>query len=170
MVSRSRSTATTIVAREFVFSRLPLPGWHELLAAAFAERVGPNGTLRTLTSTRNCWEASGRLMRASTNNNHLRPPPGTDAHRHQVVLLAPRGKEPLAHSDLRYARSVLLTGRLGTLLPPQVVDFLQQRLPGRNHLGGEPGYSDGELTRLVSAARRRRRVPGPRSRPDLVAR
>ena len=33
--------------RIFEFSRLPLPGWHEALAAAFAERTGPDGGLRT---------------------------------------------------------------------------------------------------------------------------
>ncbi|WP_394622408.1 hypothetical protein JNUCC0626_49620 (plasmid) [Lentzea sp. JNUCC 0626] len=142
--------------REFVFSRLPLPGWHELLAAAFAERVGPNGTLRTLTSARNCWEAVGRLMRFL--HEHRPSPPATP----QELTLADvkafywhRAAKNvyLGHVDLRDARGVLLTGHLGTLMAPQVVDFLQQRLPGRNHLGGEPGYSDGELTRLVSAAR-----------------
>jgi hypothetical protein len=36
--------------RLFDVSRLPLPGWHQTLAAAVAERTGPSGGLRTFSA------------------------------------------------------------------------------------------------------------------------
>lgn len=141
---------------EFAFGRLPLPGWHELLASAFAERVGPEGTLRTLTSARNAWMALGRLMRF-LHGQRPSPPSTPDgltlADIKAFYWHRAAGNVCLGHADLRDVRGILLAGQIGHLLDTGVVDFLQQRLPGRNHLGGEPGYSNGELTRLVSAAR-----------------
>ncbi|GAB3943889.1 hypothetical protein GCM10029976_067170 [Kribbella albertanoniae] len=155
MVSRSRSTGTTTVDTSSP-SAGSLPGWHELLASAFAERVGPEGTLRTLTSARNAWMALGRLMRFLHGQRPSPPftPDGlTLADIKAFYWHRAAGNVYLGHADLRDVRGILLAGQIGHLLDTGVVDFLQQRLPGRNHLGGEPGYSNGELTRLVSAAR-----------------
>ena len=45
--------------RTFDLSGLPLPGWHEALAGAFAERTGPGGGLRTLEAAKAGWGALG---------------------------------------------------------------------------------------------------------------
>ena len=42
----------------FRFAGLPLPGWHEPVAAAFAARTGPAGGLRTLASASDLWQAA----------------------------------------------------------------------------------------------------------------
>jgi hypothetical protein len=49
--------------RVFDISGLPLPGWHETLAAAVAERTGPGGGLRTFSAATTGWGSAGRLMR-----------------------------------------------------------------------------------------------------------
>ena len=47
----------------FSLQRLPLPGWHDAVAAAFAARVGPSGGRRTLMSAERAWATLGRFMR-----------------------------------------------------------------------------------------------------------
>lgn len=47
----------------FCFDGLPLPGWHQVLAAGLAERTGPAGSLRTLASASHCWAVTKRLVR-----------------------------------------------------------------------------------------------------------
>lgn len=47
----------------FRVGRLPLPGWHAPLAEAFAERVDPAGTRRTLSSAAGSWTTVGRFLR-----------------------------------------------------------------------------------------------------------
>jgi len=49
--------------KDYRMSRLPLPGWHPALAAAFAERIGPGGTRRTLRSAEHSWGTLLRFMR-----------------------------------------------------------------------------------------------------------
>lgn len=50
-------------AKDFDVSTLPLPGWHPAPAAAFAERVGPSGTIRTVASAQSVWSMLLRFMR-----------------------------------------------------------------------------------------------------------
>jgi len=50
-------------SKDFDISTLPLPGWHAALAVAFAERVGPSGTIRTVASAQNVWSTLVRFMR-----------------------------------------------------------------------------------------------------------
>ena len=48
--------------RTFKFKTLPLPGWHQQLAQAFARCTGPHGTLRTTASARTTFWSFRRLM------------------------------------------------------------------------------------------------------------
>lgn len=135
--------------------RLPLPRWHSAVAAALAARTGPAGGTRTRASAREVWNALSRLLRFLAG---VPVPPWTPA-----LLTA-------AHLDL-YVQHRLKTSRrnyvlasvaelsrlfqhgpLRDQLAPEAAEFLAQRTldmksPGRS------GYSDGELDRIVTAAR-----------------
>lgn len=49
--------------KDFDISTLPLPGWHPALAAAWGERVGPSGAIRTVASAQSVWSMLLRFMR-----------------------------------------------------------------------------------------------------------
>jgi hypothetical protein len=153
--------------RIFEFSRLPLPGWHEALAAAFAERTGPGGGLRTAAAAGTGWEALGRLVRflAALPDPPARPGQLTREHlqafHDQRATTAPL----TALRDLAEARMLLTRPALREQVPAQVLDHLQRRLPAprlapdagvpRSGSGARltTGYSDGELARLLAALR-----------------
>jgi len=48
--------------RTFKFKTLPLPGWHQQLAQAFARCTGPQGKLRTISSAATTFWSFRRLM------------------------------------------------------------------------------------------------------------
>jgi hypothetical protein len=153
--------------RIFEFSRLPLPGWHEALAAAFAERTGPGGGLRTASAAGTGWGALGRLVRflAALPDPPARPGQLTreqlQAFHDQRARTAPL----TALRDLAEARMLLTRPALREQVPAQVLDHLQRRLPaprpapdaGAPQPGSDTrlttGYSDGELARLLAALR-----------------
>jgi hypothetical protein len=64
-----------------------------------------------------------------------------------------RNNDYLALIDQRDVRGVLLLDPIRDFLTPDIVDLLQTRLPVRQKPEGVAGYSEGEFTRLVSAAR-----------------
>ena len=145
--------------RIYSFAGLPLPGMHEDLAAAFAQRTGPAGTRRTLASANFTWFKLGGMLRFLAG---LPRPPQDPA--------------ALRRSDLeRLRRHRLLTGQPLTVshemaeifglprdaaqqrLRPEVRALIHQR---GHHLGedtgpGLPGYSDREYSEILRAARRR---------------
>ena len=62
--------------KDYLVSRLPLPGWHPALAEALAERIGPGGTRRTHRSAEHSW---GTLLRFMRFLAALPDPPATPA-------------------------------------------------------------------------------------------
>jgi hypothetical protein len=140
----------------FRVGRLPLPGWHAPLAEAFAERVGPAGTRRTLSSAAGSWSTLGRFLRFL--DDLPQPPTPRELTAAQVdAYLRHRVRSPLgqrAWEELIELRQLfrqpsmrdLVDGKVGNYLARRV-DKTGGRLPGRS------GYSDGELARLGDAAR-----------------
>jgi hypothetical protein len=145
----------TAAAKVFAVGALPLPGWHASLAAAFAQRVGPAGTRRTQASAASSWTILQRLVRFLAGLPH---PPATpaeltaaqvDAYMRQRVRVV----GPWAWEELTEVRLLLRQPGLREHLGPAVLNYLARRVDKRRRLPGESGYSDGELARLVDAAR-----------------
>ena len=160
--------------RIFDVSRLPLPGWHQALAAAFAERTGPGGGLRTARRRRPpAGERSARLVRFLRSLPHpparrasslraagsLLRPPGQDRAGHR---LAGHGRGPLLLDPARVARA---RSPLEVLdhLPATPARTAAPALAAGRRRGGPrardrrerltTGFSDGELARLLAALR-----------------
>jgi hypothetical protein len=130
--------------RTFDFGRCPLPGWHEPLADALAQRVGPSGALRTSSSSVSAWNNLRAFLRFLA-----------------ALPDAPTGPADLTVSHTAgYVAAQLL--RLGPVYGTHVVGHVERilRLPpiadqidpvagGRlrirtvaNAPAGTPGYSD----------------------------
>ncbi|MFJ5100801.1 hypothetical protein [Streptomyces sp. NPDC088554] len=142
--------------RQFVLSALPLGSWHAPLAEALERRIGPSGTVRTLASARSCWEPVQRFMRflAQLPNPPAHPGELTAAqmeafYRHRCET----NQQVLAWHEVRKVGQFLELPPLRDVVASEVLDFVARRYE-RHRSAGKPGYSDGELSRLVAAARR----------------
>ncbi|MFJ6986532.1 MULTISPECIES: hypothetical protein [unclassified Streptomyces] len=141
--------------REGVFDigQTPLPGWHEDLAAAWAARCGPAGTVRTLSSARTAFYAIERVLGflaalpdAPATVDGLRVGMLEDFHRHRT-----EGRKVCG--DLHVVNQLLGTSPLKEKIDPDVADFIQRRFPRQKWAGSGSGYSEGELARLLAAVR-----------------
>ncbi|MFG2989290.1 hypothetical protein ACGFZK_08330 [Streptomyces sp. NPDC048257] len=140
--------------RTFDFADCELPGWHRDLAVAVAARIGPGGGLRTGSSTLAMWVPLRRFLRtlAALPNPPQRPADLRVEHVRHFADTFGATMQPV------YAlRCIEQVGVLLRLLPPgrqvssEVLDVLLVRVPAApKHV---PGYSEGELRRLVVAAR-----------------
>jgi hypothetical protein len=144
-------------SRAFRVGQLPLPGWHAPLAAAFAARVGPAGGRRTLASAEGVWHAVAHFIRfLATLPDPPAEPGRLRIHHlrafHQVKQRAYR-EEFLAWNHVHQVGRVLRLPPLAHLVPAEVLDYTNRRQPGYVGAGGPPGYSDGELARLLAAVR-----------------
>lgn len=140
--------------RIFDIAALPLPGWHKALAQSWAQRTGPAGTIRTLSSAMGRWAILSRFMQqlASTID-----PPSTPEKlrvRHFTAF-----KRSLAETSDRNTVSKHLHA-IGTILdqPPlatQIDETLRAMFRPRTRYtrANAPGYSDSELRSIVRAAR-----------------
>lgn len=141
--------------RTFDIASLPLPGWHQSITVAWSTRTGPGGSLRTLSSAVGSWRALKRFLRyiAALPNPPRSPADLTSSHlaafRADITL---RTRNTFAATELRLVGKVLNLPPLGQQLDPAALAFAQQRAPGRR-FQPTPGYSDGELRRLLGAAR-----------------
>ena len=98
----------------FDFAGLPLPGWHQALAAGLAERTGPAGGLRTLASAGSCWAVTKRLVRFVASQPGAPATPGSLTRAHMEGFLRHRAAaigSPAAWREVRMA------GRLLSSLP-----------------------------------------------------
>lgn len=134
--------------------QLPLAGWHRPLAGAFAARVGPAGALRTVSAVQGCWGSLSRLMRflATVDDPPTVPAALTAAHLDSFLRMrtAAIGAD-YAGREVRLVGMVLELAPLRGLLRLEVLEFVRRRT---SRCGTpQPGYSDGELARLVAAAR-----------------
>lgn len=139
----------------FDVGALPLPGWHPSLAAALAQLIGPAGSRRTLPSARGVWGTMARFVRAlaQTPNPPAQPRALTISQietyfqqRRQAVSAQSVGVELLG------LRSLFRTPPLPEQLTADVQDHLSRRatIPRTTT---KSGYSDGELARILQAAR-----------------
>ena len=139
----------------FRFAGLPVPGWHEPVAAAFAARTGPGGGLRTLASASAAWQVTARFLRFLDSQQPQPAAPGSLRAAHLDLFRAARATTAGPAAGLRELRQVLaLLGQepLRSLLVPEVADYLGRRFADPRR-PGQPGYSDGELARILAAAR-----------------
>jgi hypothetical protein len=140
--------------KDFDISTLPLPGWHPALAAAFAERVGPTGTIRTVASAQSQWSTLLRFMRFLAA---LPEPPATVTALTVQHLESFREHRMARIGDPSWLefRSIALLMRnhvISDLLSGKVRDHLARR-QDQWRLRPKPGYSDRELNALIRAAR-----------------
>jgi hypothetical protein len=138
----------------FAVDTLPLPGWHQALAAAWEARVGTAGSLRTSTSAVGAWAGLKRLIRflAAAPRPPADPSQLTAEHvdafgRHRAATVGP----VIAGWELRDLGKVFLAAPLCDLVETAALDRLREKRPGQ--LPPRPGYSDGELSRLLATAR-----------------
>jgi len=141
--------------RVFRFTGLPAAGWHEPLAAAFAARTSPAGQLRTLASALSAWGVLCRFLRFLAGQ---RPAPGDPAglraahldrfRAHRAATVTPAGML----REMRQLLALLGQEPLRGSLSGEVADYLGRRWTDPRQ-AGRPGYSDGELARILAAAR-----------------
>jgi len=151
--------------RVFDIFALPLPGWHEALAAAVAQRTGPAGGLRTFAAATTGWGAVSRLVRflGSLPQPPASPDQLTVDHLEAFYQHRVRTTPTTALRDLGEARLLLTMTALRDTVCADVLDHIQRRLPAPRDpepapagTGGKrltTGYSDGELARLLAALR-----------------
>lgn len=154
--------------QEFDMSGLPLPGWHEALAGAFAERTGPGGGLRTLSSARSGWGSLARLARflGELLDAPRHPRDLTCEHLDSFRVRRMAGGAAAMMQDLAEIRLLLTRPAIRDHVTASVLDHVRRRMPTRLALAGpaeEPaparqerltsGFSDGELARLLAALR-----------------
>lgn len=141
--------------RVFGFAGLPAGGWHEPLAAAFAARTGPAGQLRTLASATCAWGTLCRFLRFLGTQQPVPAGPGLLRAVHLDGFRAHRARTVTAAGALRDVRQLLiLLGQepVRGMLAAEVSDYLGRRWKDPRQ-AGRPGYSDGELARILAAAR-----------------
>ncbi|MFD4592859.1 hypothetical protein [Streptomyces rubiginosohelvolus] len=139
--------------RTFDFADCELPGWHEDLAAAVAARIGPGGGLRTAASAVAMWSPLRRFLRALACMDDAPQSPGEARVEHAVFFADSVAATMQPVYALRIVEHVVAVLRLmpsAGRVPHDVVEVLRVRASAVPHV---PGYSDGELRRLVSAAR-----------------
>lgn len=141
-------------SQSFDVSLLPLPGWHDILAASWASRVGPSGSLRTRSSATTAWSSLVRLIRFLAQTPRTPETPSdldvwhVDAYRR---FRESSTGERHAKLELRSIALVFETLPLARLVSAEVRD--RMRPHQANRLTPRSGYSDGELARIVAAAR-----------------
>ncbi|MFE0916014.1 MULTISPECIES: hypothetical protein [unclassified Streptomyces] len=141
-------------SRTFDFADCELPGWHEDLAVAVAARIGPGGGLRTTSSTLAMWNPLQRFLRTLAGVDEVPRRPEQMRVEHAEYFadsVAATMQEVYAWRFVEHVAEVLRlmppTGRV----PNEVLDVLRVRIPGQpRHV---TGYSEGELRRLLAAAR-----------------
>ncbi|MFB8029481.1 MULTISPECIES: hypothetical protein [unclassified Streptomyces] len=141
-------------SRTFDFADCELPGWHEDLAVAVAARIGPGGGLRTASSALAMWAPLKRFLRALAGADEAPLRPGQMRVEHAEFFadsVAATMQDAYAWRVVEHVVAVLRllppTGRV----PDEALDVLRVRNPGPPR--STPGYSQGELRRLVAAAR-----------------
>ncbi|MFE3956055.1 hypothetical protein ACFXPS_17910 [Nocardia sp. NPDC059091] len=140
---------------DYRVDQLPLPGWHQSLAAALHQRIGLAGGLRTVSSVTALWDALGRFIRFL---DALPDPPLIPADLTVAQVIAfhrfrrSGTKERYAWVDVRVVGKLLTATSMRGLLATEVIDFVTKRTP-LNLSPGKPGYSDRELRLLMRAAR-----------------
>ncbi|MEU9658729.1 hypothetical protein [Streptomyces chartreusis] len=141
----------------FNFANLSFPAFHSDLAAAFAVRTGPTGSLRTQSSATNLFAAVTRFL--AFMDSLAQPPTSlaglTVRHLERFRLHRLQStNERTAVRDLSSIRLLLREVTPFDILAQDLRDYLRQPLWFREHNSrGLPGYSDREFRDLMAAAR-----------------
>ncbi|MGV9236591.1 hypothetical protein [Streptomyces nigra] len=140
--------------RIFDFADCELPGWHEDLAVAVASRIGPGGGLRTASSAVAMWAPLRRFLRALAATDDVPYVPAEARVEHALFFADSVAATTQSAYAVRIVEHVVAVLRLmppSGQVPHEVIDVLRVRVPAsKQHV---PGYSRGELQRLVAAAR-----------------
>ncbi|QEV04922.1 hypothetical protein [Streptomyces prasinus] len=122
------------------------------MAQALAWRTGPSGGLGTQSSARASWKAAGRWLRflETLPNAPATPARLTAAH---VKAFRERPDSKIAQRDLGDLRLLFEGELVRSQLTEAAWNAFDVRLSGTRQAGGVPGYSDGELARLMAALR-----------------
>lgn len=140
----------------FDVGSLPLPGWHAAVAAALALRVGPAGGRRTHSSAMTVWAFVTRLLRFldGVDDRPLHPAGLAVSHLERYLDRSTRPRaESTRTTDFNELRLLLRMPPMAAHLASDVLDHLGARA-GKGTVSSIVGYSDGEFTRIVDAARR----------------
>ena len=132
-----------------------MPGWHEALTAAFAVRVGPGGGLRTLKSAQGCWVRTRRLISFLSALPDAPPGPGSLLVLHLMAFRSHRATTNAlsAWAEVKNFGHLARLKPLRDMVSPDVLGYLTQRVERQVPHRTRPGYSDGELRRVLCAAR-----------------
>lgn len=139
----------------FRVGELPLPEWHRALAAAFAARTGPAGTIRTLAAARGEWDNLQRFIRVLAQLPGSPRVPGDLLRGHVEQFIARRRasrSDATLLAELRSLGNILRQAPLADQIRPEALEPLIQRRHKVPH-PGRPGYTDREFTELLAAAR-----------------
>src|SRR5664279_5707393 len=99
-------------------------------------RSGPGDGLRTLKSAKGCWVMTRRLISFLSTLPDAPPGPGSLLVSHLMAFRSHRATKPLRD-----------------MVSPGVLGYLTQRVERQVPHRTRPGYSDGELRRVLRAAR-----------------
>ncbi|MGW0908118.1 hypothetical protein [Streptomyces sp. NPDC002853] len=137
----------------FDLGRLPVVGWHDFLAEAFALRTGPSGALRTLASAANCFRFIVKWAYFLQGQGIGAERPELLSQEHVRAFYADTEGSDVSRYVLQSAiRTLFSDQRLVGRIPEPAMNALNRTLPKpRGQAVG--GYSSGEWDRLVAAAR-----------------
>nr|WSX50719.1 hypothetical protein OG409_18275 [Streptomyces sp. NBC_00974] len=137
----------------FDIGRLPVAGWHEFLAEAFALRTGPSGGLRTLASALNCWKFIRQWTYFLQGLGEAAASPEKLSEEHvQAFFDGTAGTATFRYQLRAEVRTLFSDPRLAAWLPEAARSALSRTIPKPP---GTPvgGYSTEEWDRLTAAAR-----------------
>lgn len=141
--------------RTFNLAECAMPGWHADMAAVLAQRIGPAGGLRTSNSALAAWGPLKLFLRSLAQ---WPDPPDTPEQlrvEHAARFLKERSSqsEPLyGRRQVMHVAQLLRLTPLGEKIDAAVHDSMAFRVPAVQPRTRQ-GYSDGELHRLLAAAR-----------------
>lgn len=141
-------------SRSFDVGSLPLPGWHAALAASWETRIGPTGSLRTLSSANTSWGSLSRLVRFldSTLQSPQKPEDLLVAHVEAYRrFVASTSTDNNGKRELRIVAPIFEQSPLADRISPEVRDSMRPMRRMESH--PVSGYSDGELAKIVAAAK-----------------
>jgi hypothetical protein len=141
--------------RTFDFGQSPLPGWHQDLAGALARRVGPEGQLRTSSSAIAAWNNLRMFLRYLDELPDRPPVPAALRRQHVETFRAAQVERvgvTYGHRRVDHVWRILRLEPIARHVAADALDAFQIRQPG-GPTTSKPGYTDGELHRLLGAAR-----------------
>lgn len=141
--------------RTFSADRWPMPGWHGPTLAAFSRRTGPTGTLRTERSAQGNWLFLGSFLRYLDSLQHPPYDPGALTLHNVQGYLRQRASTASINRSLEcqtILRRLLIEPPLREMISPDIHAALARSVPKFRKLNAS-GYSDGEIARILGAAR-----------------